>query len=322
MLWITVFIVGLLALLGGLVPLLLNGLSKTNFAGIAIGTVLLAAGIAGVILHPRLPLTVPSLASIESSVTGHEPQPAPVSPESTPEAALPAAPAARVVEPTHEEEPLPSPSAKDESQLEPSALPDPVPVTTTAEAGSEPEPLTATPPTPVPSPAAAAPADDGIATLAIAAQQPKDQTAFAAVIKSTKAEFDTADDVQREAIQPKRAAAICKAVPKPEIKGWVGQIQAAEKDSGGRLTVTVALPDGTLVKTWNNAMSDIDDNTLVPAGTPLAQTFGKLQTGEAIRFAGTFFTDEPDCYRSSRLSLPQSMMEPSFLFRFTSVEKL
>jgi hypothetical protein len=69
-------------------------------------------------------------------------------------------------------------------------------------------------------------------------------------------------------------------------------------------------------------MSDLDDNTLVAAGTPLAETFGKLKVGDAIRFAGTFFADEADCYRSTRLALGQSVKEPSFLFRFTAVEKL
>ncbi|WP_026304635.1 hypothetical protein [Kaistia granuli] len=323
MLWIILFIVGLLVLLAGLVPMLLNGRSKKSAAAIAIGAILLAAGITGVVIDPRLPLTMPNIAAIEDAVTGNaEPEASPQSAEPVPEAsASPAAPV-RVVEPAQVPEAQPASSAKDESQLEPTPLPDPVPVTTTTVPGGEPDPLTAgTPPTPVPSPAAA-PAEDSIAALALAAQQPKDQAAFATVIKTSKADFDAADDVERESIQPQRAAAICQALPKPEIKNWVGTVQAADKASGGRLTVTVALPDGTLVKTWNNAMSDIDDNTLVPAGTPLAQAFGKLKPGDPVRFAGSFFTDEMDCYRSSRLALTQSMMEPSFLFRFTSVEKL
>ena len=119
-----------------------------------------------------------------------------------------------------------------------------------------------------------------------------------------------------------RAAAICGAVKGPAVQNWVGRIKEIDKDAGGRTIVPVSLPDGTLVKTWNNAMSDIEDKTLIVAGTPLATAFAKLAQGDAIRFSGTFFNDEPDCFRSSRLSLDQSMTEPSFLFRFNDVEKL
>lgn len=324
MLWIALFIVGLLGLLAGLVPLLLNGLSRTNFAGIAVGTVLLVAGGAGVIMKPSLPVTMPHIAILEPAAPESTPETQIVPPsESAPAAASePATPPAnvRVVEPVE----VPGPSNKDESQLEPTPLPDPVPVTTTVIPGAEPDPITGQPPaqsaaaTPT-----ASPAEEAAAVLGLLApQQPKDQAAFTQAVDSAREAFDKADDAQRDAIQPQRAAAICKALPKPEVKGWVGKIQSMEADSGKRMTVTMALPDGTLVKTWNNAMSDMEDQTLVPAGSAVAQSLGKLKTGDTVRFSGTFFADEPDCYRSSRLSLTQSMMEPSFLFRFTAVEKL
>lgn len=139
---------------------------------------------------------------------------------------------------------------------------------------------------------------------------------------AARQEYEGASIDDRGALQSSRAAAICAAVKNPAIKDWVGRIKEIDKDAGGRTIVSVSLPDGTLVKTWNNAMSDIEDKTLVIAGTPLAAAFGKLANGNSIRFSGSFFPDEPDCYRSSRLSLDQSMTEPSFLFRFTEVEKL
>lgn len=318
MLWIALFIVGLLGLLAGLVPLLLNGISRKNFAGIALGTVLLVAGAAGVIMKPSLPISMPHIALSEPTTPAIQPETQVLAPTESPVAEPEPAPApVRVVDPVE----VPAPSSKDESQLAPTALPDPVPVTTTAVPGNEPDPIAA-------QPAAEArptstPAEEAAAVLGLLApQQPKDQAAFTKAIGASKEAFDKADNDQREAIQPQRAAAICKALPKPEVKGWVGKIQSIDADSNKRLTVTMTLPDGTLVKTWNNAMSDMEDQTLVPAGSPVAASFAKLKEGDTVRFAGTFFVDEPDCYRSSRLSLQQSMMEPSFLFRFTSVEKL
>jgi outer membrane biosynthesis protein TonB len=321
MLWIVLFIIGLLVLLAGLVPLLLNGRRRLNIVAVGLGAVIMLAGIAGVIIRPSL--TMPVIAALEEPATDTVPEPAPSAAPPAPTEEPAPDPNVRVVDPAPPAEaPQPAPSQKDESQLEPSPLPDPVPVATTPVPGETGEALPGTtPPAPTPSPAAA-PAEDGIAALALTAQQPKDQTAFATVIGEAKKDFDAVDVEGQMDIQPQRAAAICKALPKPEVKNWVGSIQAADADSGGRLTVTIALPDGTLVKTWNNAMSDLDDNTLVQAGTPLAAAFGKLKTGDAVRFAGTFFSDEADCYRSTRLALGQSVKEPSFLFRFTSVEKL
>lgn len=327
MLWIALFIVGLLGLLAGLVPLLLNGISRANFAAIALGTVLLVAGAAGVIMKPALPVTMPHIALLEpsepeappSEPAADTPPPAEAETQAVPEPSEPA-PQVRVIEPA--ESPA---SNKDESQLEPSALPDPVPVTTTTvNPSGEQDPLAgAAPPAEAPPAPAATPAEEAAAVLGVLApQQPKDQTAFTQAVRAARDAFDKAPDDERDAIQPQRAAAICKALPKPEVKNWIGQIQSLDTDSGKRLTVTMALPDGTLVKTWNNAMSDMEDQTLVPAGSPVAQSLGKMKAGDTVRFAGTFFADEPDCYRSSRLSLMQSMMEPSFLFRFTAVEKL
>lgn len=327
MLWIALFIVGLLGLLAGLVPLLLNGISRTNFAAIAIGTVLLVAGAAGVIMKPSLPVTMPHIALLEpAAAPPSEPEPQqPIESEAhvIPEPAEPAEPApqVRVIEPAE----VPAPSNKDESQLAPSALPDPVPVTTTAvDPSGEQDPLAgAAPAAEAPPAPATSPAEEAAALLGVLApQQPKDQAAFTQAVRSARDAYDKAADDERDSIQPQRAAAICKALPKPEVKNWVGKIQSLDADSGKRLTVTMALPDGTLVKTWNNAMSDMEDQTLVPAGSAVAQSLGKLKVGDAVRFGGTFFADEPDCYRSSRLSLMQSMMEPSFLFRFTAVEKL
>lgn len=318
MLWIALFIVGLLGLLAGLVPLLLNGISRKNFAGIALGTVLLVAGAAGVIMKPSLPISMPHIALSEPTTPAAQPETQVLAPTESPAAEPEPAPApVRVVEPVD----VPAPPSKDESQLAPTSLPDPVPVTTTVIPGNEQDPITAPPA--AEAPPASTPAEEAAAVLGLLApQQPKDQAAFTKAIDASKEAFDKADTDQRESIQPQRAAAICKALPKPEVKGWVGKIQAIDSDSNKRLTVTMTLPNGTLVKTWNNAMSDMEDQTLVPAGSPVAASFAKLKEGDTVRFSGTFFADEPDCYRSSRLSLSQSMMEPSFLFRFTSVEKL
>ncbi|MCX5480350.1 hypothetical protein OSH08_15170 [Kaistia geumhonensis] len=337
MLWVLLFIAGLVLLLAGVMPLILRGPRLVNSVFTSLGLLAVIVGGGGAILKPRLPgfdiAALPSPQPIVTEPIAVDPQPAETA---FPDPAPVAPPAAQ---------PAADPAAsKDESQLAPNKMPAPVSVTTTTVVGTETDPLAATPPAgaqqpaspdataavPAPQPAPEVPApppappqpSEAEKLAALADKQSRDETAFIKAVGDARTAYEKAGDDDRVALQSSRAAAICAAVKKPEVNGWVGAIREVERDPGGRTILSVALPDGTLVKTWNNAMSDIEDKTLILAGTPLAAAVGKLAKGDAIRFSGTFFADEPDCYRSSRLSLDQSMTEPSFLFRFTSLEKL
>ena len=323
MLWVLLFIAGLLVLLAGIMSLILRGPRLANSMLASLGLVLLVAGAGGVIVKPRLPEIVlaelPKPVPVATVPQRVEPVPEPVAPppvETT--APAPATPAA-------------TPASKDESQLAPGKLPEPLSVTTTTVVGTETDPLgeqgtgqaqPAAAPPPAPVPAVPPPPTDADKLADLAPKQPRDEAGFTKAVSDARTAYDKAGDDDRGALQSSRATAICAAVKKPDVQGWVGAVKEIDRDPGGRTLVSIALPDGTLVKTWNNAMSDIEDKTLILAGTPLAAAVGKLAIGDPIRFSGTFFADEPDCYRSSRLSLDQSMTEPSFLFRFTAFDKL
>jgi hypothetical protein len=280
-----------------------------------------------VILKPRLSGIEIAVLPVRTPVVT-EPEPA------TPIAEPAAEPAPQPVVAPPQPAPSAAQGAKDESQLAPATLPAPVSVTTTTVVGTETDPLAepgAATPQPAAAPAAAPPdpapivpppPTDADKLAALAPQQPKDEAAFTKAVSDARTAYDKAGYDDRASLQSSRAAAICAAVKKPDVKGWVGAVKDVDRDPGGRTILSIALPDGTLVKTWNNAMSDIEDKTLILAGTPLAAAVGKLAVGDPVRFSGTFFSDEPDCYRSSRLSLDQSMTEPSFLFRFTDFDKL
>ncbi|MCX5494253.1 hypothetical protein OSH11_06050 [Kaistia dalseonensis] len=329
MFWVAVFIIGLFGTLAGIIPVILNGLRFRNVALLIIGIAMLGAGSVGVIAKPNfIALKMPRIVFGESDAPVAA-APGIEAPAASPEVASAPSPAVNA--------PAAAATAdKDESQLPAAKLPQPVSVTTTTVVGNEVDPL-ANPAAPAPEnvpvlppPVATAavappPSPEAVAAEQLAAltsQQPKDEAAFTKILVDSRAEYDKADDAGRDTAQSSRATAICRALPKPDVKGWVGMVKEVDRDAGGRIILTVALPDGTLVKTWNNAMSDTEDKTLIVAGTPLAAVVGPLQPGDTVRFGGTFFSDEPDCYRSSRLSLDQSMTDPSFLFRFTAVDKI
>lgn len=357
MLFVLLFTAGLIVLLAGLSSLILKGPRLANSMLAVLGFVALGAGAGGAVIKPRLPnLTFAESASpapIEKASQAAAEPPVPIAPppESAPVAA-PVPPAPTAPQP---DAPMPPPvtadggsgQSKDSAQLQPIAPAPPISVTTKTISGDLPDQtvnaapppaspsppptadmpapaaITAPPPAPALAPPPAAPTPSQADRLAaLADRQPKDETSFLKVLSTARAAFDKANDAQRNALQSKRASAICAAVNKPEIQSWIGQLGDVDRDPGGRSIVSVILSDGTTLKTWNNAMSDLDDKTLILAGTPLAAALGKLRHGDAIRFSGSFFPDDADCYRTTRLSLDQSMSEPSFLFRFKGLEKL
>jgi hypothetical protein len=101
-----------------------------------------------------------------------------------------------------------------------------------------------------------------------------------------------------------------------------------EKAAEAKAAALAALPDSEKkyddveveVKTWNNALSDITDNTLIPQTSKTYDTLSELGRGKRIKFSGSFINgDEKNGFRESSLSEQGSMTDPEFIFRFSQV---
>jgi hypothetical protein len=78
-------------------------------------------------------------------------------------------------------------------------------------------------------------------------------------------------------------------------------------------------PD-VLIKTWNNAFSDIESNTLIEPGSPVFVAASAMKTGQVVDFSGTFLqAPEGDCLREGSLRLDAKLQSPEFIFRFSKV---
>lgn len=108
------------------------------------------------------------------------------------------------------------------------------------------------------------------------------------------------------------------------VTGWSGTIESLSTNSEGKAILSVKLPCGdddidVLVQTWNNGLSDIEDNTLIPQSSKLYTTLSDLGTGKEITFSGTFLTgDETNGFHEASMSESGSMTSPEFIFRFSS----
>ncbi len=107
------------------------------------------------------------------------------------------------------------------------------------------------------------------------------------------------------------------------VSGWLGTIDDLSTNSEGKATVKIKLPCDApadiVVMTWNNALSDINDNTLIPQSSKLFDALSDIGDGKAVKFGGNFISSEKDGYEESSVTESGSMGSPEFILRFSSV---
>ena len=172
---------------------------------------------------------------------------------------------------------------------------------------------TATPPAPEPP----------SARERMASLMPTGQAAVVAAVEAARRRFDSApNDMAKGAARPARARAICAALRSPLVAGWAGIVSKLDTNGEGKGVLEVEIGPDAYVKTWNNSLSDIGDNTLIEPSSTLFTAASQLREGQLVRFDGTFFRDSTDCVRESSMSLSGSIREPEFIFRFLSISRI
>lgn len=150
---------------------------------------------------------------------------------------------------------------------------------------------------------------------------PADEAALLAAVDSARRAYRTAgDDVARAAARPARAQDICRAVPGPDVAGWIGTVAAFRTTAEGRGTLSIRLAPGVLLKTWDDKASDFGDGTLMDPASPVFRAASALQPGQRVRFSASLIQDRADCYREAGATLAASIGEPAFIMRLGAVQ--
>jgi hypothetical protein len=149
--------------------------------------------------------------------------------------------------------------------------------------------------------------------------QPAIETAFVAAVSEAREHYRAAaNDMAKGGARVARKAAICHSLTQLAVTNWVGKIYTLSSNSDGNGVVEIVIGPDVYVKTWNNALSDIGDHTLIPAQSPLFQVLSAMKTGDTVKFSGTFLRGDADCIKEPSLTQDGSMTEPEFLMRFSS----
>lgn len=148
---------------------------------------------------------------------------------------------------------------------------------------------------------------------------PSDEAEFIAIVQKGIAAGESADnDLKVGLAMKKRDRAICKLdVTKP--KDWTGTITTLDSNGDGDGILTLELADGISVGTWNNAFSDINDNTLIKS-SKLLDRLSEMSEGEQVTFSGSFIKESETCIANKGLTKVGKLMRPEFVFRFSAVK--
>src|SRR5471030_324390 len=149
---------------------------------------------------------------------------------------------------------------------------------------------------------------------------PANEQAFIAIVNAAIESSNSAkNDMQRGGIKAKRDDSICAKLKSRKVKDWVGKVSKIDSNGDGKGVLAIELADKVEVKTWNNALSDISDKTLIEPRSALFQTASQLAEGDTVVFSGLFFKGGESCIEESSMSLRGGLEEPEFIFRFTDI---
>lgn len=151
---------------------------------------------------------------------------------------------------------------------------------------------------------------------------PPKQQAFVSVIEATIVKYEEAEtDLQRSKAVRDRNKQLVADLGGRKVTDWVGVIKEVGANGEGKAYVQVEIADGVLMKTWNNAFSDISDDTLIPESSPMFDVLLDAKSGDRVTFSGTIAADSDATIRTSNLTETFSVMTPEFIVKFSSITK-
>ena len=181
--------------------------------------------------------------------------------------------------------------------------------------------------------------------------QPSTQLQFNEGMAEIASKWKEADnDLQKFQLLDERTGLLEKTVPDRKIEEWVGRIiklgiskqgdaflsirlsgsiskgnqnktkQEAKKNSAG-MNENKDLT-GAVFLTRDERLSDLDDKSLIPAGTPLFNLLKRFKSGDEVRFNAQLLPEMGTFIREIDAEMDSRLLNPKFVSRFEYLEKI
>jgi hypothetical protein len=151
---------------------------------------------------------------------------------------------------------------------------------------------------------------------------PEVQAKFVSIIETAKNEInDSETDLQRNVALRDRDKSLCATLSGNKASNWTGVVRNVGANGEGKAYVEIEIADRIKVKTWNNAFSDISDNTLISTSSSFFDNLVSMNKGDLVTFSGTFLKSSNSCLKRSNLTEVFYGISPEFVVRFSNVSK-
>lgn len=151
-------------------------------------------------------------------------------------------------------------------------------------------------------------------------EYPSGEKQFVAVVAKAQEDASEAkNDLQYGAALSRRNKSLCKIIGSGKVQGWVGNISRLDSNGDGYGVLAIEIADGAAVGTWNNALSDFEDDTLIKPGD-LLDKLSTFEEGQQVEFSGRFIRQSGTCINDKRLTKVGKLDDPEFVFKFSSVK--
>jgi len=151
---------------------------------------------------------------------------------------------------------------------------------------------------------------------------PQSQADFISLVEKTREELDAAEtDLQESVIVRGRDKALCGVLSGGVANKWVGEIKDVGANGEGKAYLEIEIANDIRVKTWNNALSDIFDNTLIPTSSKFFDRLVAMQKGDLVYWSAKFLSDSNSCLKGANLTEYFYGKDPKFIVDFKDVTK-
>lgn len=166
-----------------------------------------------------------------------------------------------------------------------------------------------------------APAQPTLPASTIPASTTED--AFVKAVDDARATYAAGiNDLVRGAARPRRAEALCRAVPRGRMENWTGKLAVLASSPGGKGIVAIEVGQRITLATNRTEAADTQDKTLIDTRAPLFAYAATLAVGDRVQFSGTLLAASEDCFKEVGRELAGTMTTPEFVVRLDSIRKV
>jgi len=151
---------------------------------------------------------------------------------------------------------------------------------------------------------------------------PQSQVDFISLVEKAREDLGDAEtDLQESVIVRGRDKALCGVLSSRVANKWVGEVKDVGANGEGKAYLEIEIANDIRVQTWNNALSDIFDNTLIPTSSKFFDRLVAMQKGDLVYWSAKFLSDSNSCLKGANLTEYFYGKDPKFIVDFKDVKK-